>query len=73
MAPLLIYLTKCDEVDLYLLWPILDNVGDIDPNTPTPGFDLWRYGCRSAYWIKDNDVESGVVYTQPPWHSKKAT
>jgi hypothetical protein len=62
-----IYLTKCDEVALYLLWPILKNVSGIDPSTPLPGFALWQYKCRTNYWIKDGDLRSGTVYVQPPW------
>jgi hypothetical protein len=67
-----IYLTKCDEVALYVLWPLLDGVAEIDPDTPVPGFELWRYGCRIRYWIKDNDFQSGVVHVQPPWRCANA-
>jgi len=62
-----IYLTKCDEVALYLLWPVLRNVEAIDPNTPIPGFRLWQYNCRTNYWIKDGDMKSGLVCVQRPW------
>jgi hypothetical protein len=62
-----IYLTKCDEVALYLLWPVLKNVEAIDPNTPVPGFRLWQYNCRTNYWIKDGDLKSRVVYVQRSW------
>jgi hypothetical protein len=62
-----IYLTKCDEVALYLLWPILKHVEVIDASTPIPGFRLWQYNCRTSYWIKDGDLKSGRVYVQPPW------
>jgi len=62
-----IYLTKCDEVALYLLWPILKDVEALDPNTPVPGFKLWQYNCRTDYWIKEGDLKSGVVCVQPPW------
>jgi hypothetical protein len=62
-----IYLTKCDEVALYLLWPILKNVEAIDPNTPIPGFKLWQYNCRANYWIKDCDLKSGLVCVQRSW------
>lgn len=61
-----IYLTKCDEVALYLLWPVLKDVEAIDPNTPVPGFRLWQYNCRTNYWIKDGDVKSRLVCVQPP-------
>jgi hypothetical protein len=62
-----VYLTKCNEVVLYLLWPVLKNVGAMDPNTPVPGFRLWQYNCRTNYWIQDGKVESGLVFVQPPW------
>lgn len=62
-----IYLTKCDEVAMYLLWPTLKDVADYPPDTPNPGFELWRYNCRANYWIKNADFQSGVVYVQPPW------
>lgn len=64
-----IALTKCDEVALYLLWPVLKDVGGIDPNTPIPGLALWKYHCRTSYWIKDGDLRSGLVCVQPPWAS----
>jgi hypothetical protein len=62
-----IYLTKCDEVALYLLWPVLKEVEEIDPNTPVPAFRLWQYNCRTNYWIKDGDLKSRVVCVQRPW------
>ncbi len=62
-----IYLTKCDEVALYLLWPVLKDVGAIVPGTPFPGFALWQYNCRTNYWVKDGDLESRTVCVQPPW------
>lgn len=60
-----IYLTKCDEVALYMLWPVLKGVEGIDPTTPVPGFRLWQYNCRTNYWIKDNDVKAGLVFVHP--------
>jgi hypothetical protein len=62
-----IYLTKCDEVALYMLWPALEDLGALDPNTPVPGFRLWQNNCRANYWIKDGNVKSGLVCVQPPW------
>ena len=62
-----IYLTKCDEVALYLLWPALKDVEAIDPNTPIPAFQLWQYNCQTNYWIKDGDPKSRVVCVQRPW------
>src|SRR5262249_47956333 len=62
-----IYLTKCDEVALYLLWPVLENVDAVDPNTPVPGFKLWQYNCRTNYWIHEGDMKSRLVCVQPPW------
>ncbi len=61
-----IYLTKCNEVALYLLWPLLQDVEEFDPQTPIPGFRLWQYNCRKNYWIKDGDLESGVLIVQRP-------
>jgi len=61
-----IYLTKCDEVAAYLLWPCLDGVSDLPADTPDPGFQLWANDCRMRYWIKDEDFGSGVVYIAPP-------
>ena len=62
-----IYLTKCDEIALYLLWPVLKDVSGIDPSTPFPGFALWQYDCRTSYWIRGGDLESRTVCVQPPW------
>jgi hypothetical protein len=62
-----VFLTKCDEVVLYLLWPILKDVDAIDPKTPVPGFQIWQYHCRTSYWIHEDDMNSGVVCVQPPW------
>jgi hypothetical protein len=62
-----IFLTKCDEVAVYMLWPVLKDVEAIDPNTPAPGFKLWQYNCRTNYWIKDGDLKSRVVCIQRPW------
>jgi len=54
-------------VDAYLLWPCLQEIGDVDPETPVPGFHLWRYGADRRCWIKDDDFGSGVVYVRPAW------
>jgi hypothetical protein len=62
-----IYLTKCNEVALYLLWPMLVELDGIDPHAPDAGFALWSYGCRDRYWIKENDPQSGIIHVQPPW------
>lgn len=62
-----ICLTKCDEVAMYLLWPVLKDVGAIEPNTPVPAFRLWQYNCRTSYWIKEGDLKSRLVFVQPPW------
>ena len=62
-----IYLTKCDEVALYLVWPILKDVDAVNPSTPVSGFRLWQFHCRTNYWIKDGDMKSRVVYVQRPW------
>lgn len=62
-----IYLTKCDEVAHYLLWPILKDVDWLDPKTPSAGFKLWTLNCREHYWIMNGDMTSAMVYIQPPW------
>lgn len=62
-----VYLTKCDEVAAYLLWPVLRDVESIDPDTPTSGFRLWQYGSRTNYWIKDGDPKSRLVCVLRPW------
>lgn len=62
-----IYLTKCDEVALYLLWPCLEKIPPLPADTPDYAFHLWKAKCRDRYWIKDNDIKSGVVYFRPPW------
>jgi hypothetical protein len=67
-----IYLTKCDEVARYLLWPCLRKVSHLPKESPNPGFRLWTYHCRDRYWIKDGDLSSGVVYFRPPTGSKGA-
>jgi hypothetical protein len=61
------YLTKCDEVALYLSWPVLKNVETFDPATPLPGFKLWQYNCRTNYWIDEGDMNSRLVCIQRPW------
>lgn len=60
------YLTKCDEVALYLLWPLLQDIEEFDRNTPIPAFRLWQYNCRNSYWIKNGDLESRVVIVKRP-------
>lgn len=50
-----IYLTKCDEVAFYLLWPCLRRRQDLSPDTPLAWFQLWSHDCRDRFWIKDND------------------
>lgn len=62
-----IYLTKCDEVAAYMLWPVLKDVEAIDANTPVPGFRLWQHNCCTNYWIKDGDLKSRAVCVQRPW------
>ena len=66
-----IYLTKCDEVATYLMWPILENRNDLTANTFEPGTILWKLGCRDRYWVKDLDYHSKVIYVRAPWHDKQ--
>lgn len=62
-----IYLTKCDEVATYLMWPFLSNEKDLAPCTMDAGAKLWKLGCRDRFWVKDLDYVSKVVYVRPPW------
>ena len=62
-----IYLTKCDEVAFYLLWPCLWHKTSLSSETADAGFALWRLGCQNRYWIKDDNPESCTVYVRPPW------
>lgn len=65
-----IYLTKCDEVATYLMWPCLSNEKNLSPSTMDAGAKLWKLGCRDRYWVKDLDYISKVVYVRPPWLEK---
>ncbi len=66
-----IYLTKCDEVACYLLWPCMHDAENTGPEILEPAFRLWKYQCRNRYWIKNNDFDSGIVYFRPPWLDQK--
>lgn len=56
-----IYLTKCDEVALYLLWPALSLSQTLPADTPEAGMRLWAGDSRACYWFQDNDPLSGVI------------
>ncbi len=62
-----IYLTKCDEVAVYLLWPCLQHSENPDPLLMEPGAKLWKLDCRDRYWVKDLDYSSKTIYVRPPW------
>ncbi|MDN7130967.1 hypothetical protein JNO04_01200 [Halomonas sp. MC140] len=62
-----IYLTKCDEVATYLMWPCLEHENKLAPNTMEAAAKLWKLGCRDRFWVKDLDYSSKVVYVRPPW------
>ena len=62
-----VYLTKCDEVVTYLLWPCLEASRVYPPATPEAGFQLWRLNCLDRYWFKNNDPDLGIVHFRPPW------
>lgn len=62
-----IYLTKCDEVAAYLLWPCLQGVEEFEPDLFDYGVKLWKLGCRDRFWIKDGDIASQTVCFRPPW------
>lgn len=62
-----VYLTKCDEVAVYLLWPCLDASRIYAPETPEAGFRLWSLDCRDRYWFKNNNPRLGVIHFRPPW------
>lgn len=66
-----IYLTKCDEDVLYLLWPTLDISRQLPGDTAEAGMRLWALDCRDRYWCKNNDPATGIVYVRPPAHRKK--
>lgn len=57
-----IYLTKCDEIAAYLLWPCLQHEQKITDDLIDNAFKLWQFNCRSNFWIKDNNTSTGVVY-----------
>ena len=59
------YLTKCDEVQAFLVWPALKDVGSLPADTPEPWFELWKYHCRSRFCV--DDLESGIAYICPPY------
>lgn len=60
-----VYLTKYNEVAHYLLWPLVKDI--IPLFDARHAFDLWRVRCLDGYWIKDQDLASGVVLVKPPW------
>jgi hypothetical protein len=61
-----IYLTKCDEVALYLLWPALPISHRLPPDTALPAVRLWAMGCRDCFWFKDQDPATGTVWFTMP-------
>jgi hypothetical protein len=61
-----IYLTKCDEVMLYLVWPTLDVARKLPADTPEAGLRLWSMNLRDRFWFKDNDPATGIVYVKLP-------
>ena len=66
-----IYLTKCDEVACYLLWPCLKHKLTLPDTCMDAGAKLWKLGCRDRYWVKDLDFESKTVYFRAPWMDKR--
>lgn len=62
-----IYLTKCDEIAMYLMWPCLHHDSDLTSDIMDAAAKLWKLGCRDRYWVKDLDYASKVVYIRPPW------
>lgn len=62
-----IYLTKCDEVAVYLLWPCLSGRDAFPADMFEPCVGLWKLGCRSRFWVKRGDFSSRTVYVKPPW------
>ena len=61
-----IYLTKCDEVAIYLMWPCLEHEITLSSSTMDAAAKLWKLGCRDRYWIKDLDYSQKVIYVKPP-------
>lgn len=62
-----IYLTKCDEVACYLIWPCLSGNEAWPADTLEPFVRLWKLNCRDRFWIKQGDPSSGTIYVRPPW------
>lgn len=62
-----IYLTKCDEVASYILWPCLEHEESEIEDLMEPAAKLWKFDCRDRFWIKDSDTKSKIVYVRPPW------
>lgn len=62
-----IYLTKCDEVAAYLMWPCLKHEKPLDPQMMEAGVELWKLDCANRYWVKDEDYAGKVLYVRPPW------
>ncbi len=62
-----IYLTKCDEVAFYLLWPVISkDVKELNDNSSLFGVKLWMLNCRARFWIQD--IGSNTIYVKPPWN-----
>ncbi len=62
-----IYLTKCDEVAVYLLWPCFNDIQLLDSEVFSHGAKLWKFDCRDRYWVKNLDCSSKTIYFRPPW------
>lgn len=62
-----IYLTKCDEVASYLLWPCLSGHARFSDDVMAPFVGLWKRDCRDRFWVKRGDFSSGMIYVKPPW------
>jgi hypothetical protein len=62
-----IYLTKCDEVATYLMWPCLKHETKLEPTTMEFAAKLWKLGCRDRFWVKDFDYSKKAVCIRPPW------
>ena len=62
-----VYLTKCDEVAVYLLSPCFDPSQPLKGEAFEPGVRLWGAGCRDAYWAPSLSTSSRRVLVRPPW------
>ncbi len=57
-----IYLTKCDEIAAYLLWPCFNNTENFSSDMFEYAAKIWKVGCRGKYWVKDLNYSLKTIY-----------